>query len=126
MAYACGVLIMWVQLCTGPYPPFVNVEVNYSPSLPPTILTTIHGLPRWPGYEMSEYTMNITNTMNNSLVYQATIPNNLENNTVLFIWSLQSSIALECNTLRISVSAVNVAHGESESTQTDVQVLKGE
>lgn len=75
---------------------------------------------------MLEYAVNITNTRNNSLLYQATIPNNIENNTALFVWSLQSSIALNCNTLRISVSAVNVAHGESESTQIDVQLLKGE
>ena len=106
----------------------MSVEVYYSPSLSPTILATIHGLPRWPGYEISEYTVNITNTRNNSLLYQATIPNNLENNTALFIWPLlnQSSIALDCNTLRISASAVNVANGESESTQIDVQLLKGE
>lgn len=76
---------------------------------------------------MSGYSVNITNTRNNSLIYQTTIPSNHENNTAFFMWSLvnQSLIAQECNTLRISVSAVNVAYGESEPAQTDVKLLKG-
>ena len=115
------------QFCTGPYPPTVSVEVYYPPSLSPTILVTIHGLPHWHGYEMSEYSVNITNTRNNSLLYKTTIPNYHENNTAFFMWSLvnQSLIAQECNTLRISVSAVNVAYGKSEPAQTDIKLLKG-
>ena len=78
---------------------------------------------------MSGYTVNITNTKNDSLLYDTTIPNHLENNTVaaFFTSSLlsQSSTYQACDTLRISASAINVVYGESESTQIDVQLLKG-
>lgn len=103
----------------------MSSEVYYSLSLPPIIIATIHGLPRWPGYEISEYTVNITETKNKSLLYQATILNNFENNTVIFKRSLNSSAVQECNTLRISVSAMSTTHGDSESTQTNLKLLKG-
>ena len=76
---------------------------------------------------MSEYTVNITISSNNSLLHQATVLINLENNTVtaLFNWTLQKPIAEECSTLRISVSAVSNAHGEGELAQIDMQLLKG-
>ena len=61
----------------------MNVDVYYSPTSLPMILASIHGLPQWPGYEMSEYTVNITISSNNSLLHQATVLNN-ENNTALF------------------------------------------
>ena len=109
----------------GPYPPSVNVDIYYSPISLPMILVSIHGLPRWPGYEMSEYMVNITISSNNSLLHQATVLNNLENNTVPFNWTLEKPIAEECSTLRISVSALSDAHGEGELAQTDVQLLKG-
>ena len=108
-----------------PYPPSVNVHVYYSPISLPMILASIHGLPRWPGYEMSEYTVNNTISSNNSLLHQATVLNNLENNTISFNWILQKPIAKECSTLRISVSAVSDAHGEGELAQIEVQLLKG-
>ena len=98
----------------GPYPLSVNVDVYYSPTSLPMILASIHGLPRWPGYEMSEYTVNITISSNNSLLHQATVLNNLENNTVSFNWTLQKPIAEECSTLRINISAVSDAHGEGQ------------
>ena len=103
----------------------MSVEVNYSPSSPPTILATIRGLPRWPGYEISEYTVNIINTSNNSLFTQDTIPNNLENNTAVFNRSLQSSFVQECNTMTISVSAVSITYGKSVPTQINIKLLKG-
>lgn len=103
----------------------MSVDVHYSSTLLPMILASIHGLPRWPGYGMSEYTVNITVINNNSLLHQATVPNNLENNTALFNWSPQKSIADECSILRLSVSAVSDVHGESELAQIDVQPLKG-
>ena len=102
----------------------MNVDVYYSPTSLPMILASIHGLPQWPGYEMSEYTVNITISSNNSLLHQATVLNN-ENNTALFNWILQKPIAEEYSTLRISVSAVSDAHGEGELAQVEVQVLKG-
>lgn len=70
--------------------------------------------------------VNITVTSNNSLLHRVTIPNtDLENNSASFNWSPQKSIAEDCSTLRISVSAVSDAHGESELAQIDVQLLKG-
>ena len=74
---------------------------------------------------MSEYTVNITISSKNSLLHQATVLNNLENNTALFNWTLQKPIAEECSTLTISVSAVSDAHGEGELAQIDMQLLKG-
>ena len=69
--------------------------------------------------------MNITDTKNNSLLHQDTILNELKNNTALLSWSPQSSIAQECNTLKISVSAVSITHGKSEPTQIDIKLFKG-
>ena len=69
--------------------------------------------------------MNITNTRNDSLLSQTVISNNLSDNTVEFNQSLQTSVAQECNTLRISVSAVS-SYGESEHIHIEAEILTSE
>ena len=101
----------------------MRVEIRYSPILPPKLYATIHGIPRWPDYEISEYKVNITDTSDNSLLSQTTVLNSLDD-TVEFNKSLQSSFAQECNTLRISVSAVSDSYGESDFTHIDTETLK--
>ena len=108
----------------GPYPPLVTVDESYSHSSLPTytIRTSVIGIPLWPGYEISEFKMNITS---NSLLNQTVILNNQsESDTVHFVQILDPSLTLDCTTLKISVSAVSVTYGESDITQIDTKVLK--
>ena len=116
---------------TGPHPPEVIVDISYSSytSSLPAIFATITGHPRWPGYVISEFNVNITNSSDDSLLNQATIINNCGNNTCivdvreLLPSQLQS---YECTTLEIAATTESAKYGESAPTQKDAMIFKRE
>lgn len=85
-------------------------------------MATISEIPRWPGYEVVEFKMNITESEDNTVLgrYNASA----ENATVKIHVPLPDSIIDQCVTLKISASAVSEQYGEGEATVTYTELFK--
>ena len=84
-------------------------------------MATISEIPRWPGYEIVEFKMNITDSEDTLLGRYNT---SAENATVEICVPLPDSIINQCVTLKISASAMSEQYGESEATKTNTELFK--
>ena len=113
-------------MIAGPdQPSFLITEVIYS-DLQPMVHITLSEPPRWPGYEISEFRMNITKQGDSSFLYQINAANVTENYTVDIYEPLESSM-IDCESLIVSASAVSSLYGEGEFSQyhTPIIIYKG-
>lgn len=94
----------------------------------PQLTVMITGQPLWPGYEISEYSVDIINGSDDSLLYQLTVPNNsTQSNTVAvnINQTLLQATAEQCYSLKVSTSAVSPSNGFSEPTLVETAVFRG-
>ena len=77
---------------------------------------TLSEPPRWPGYEISKFRMNITKQGDSSFLHQINTGNVTGNYTVDIYEPLESSM-IDCVSLIVSASAVSSLYGESEISQ---------
>jgi hypothetical protein len=83
----------------------------------------VKGEPLWPGYEISEFRVNITNAASDSLLDQITATNNnIENNTVQ-VQVNQPLVNIDQYSLMVSVSAVSPLYNEGKPNQTTISIL---
>ena len=109
----------------GPYQPAVTIDISYNTSNQgeqPTMITMITEVPRWPGYQTSEFKINISNVGDNTLLRQINI-SEPRNGTIELRTSLPRSIT-NCSLFRVTVYALSEAYGESEPTEAYVELFK--
>ena len=94
----------------------------------PQLTITIAGQPLWPGYEISEYTVDIVNGSDDSLLYNLTVPNNSSQDNTVAVNINQTFLqatAEQCYSLKVSTSAGSLSHGFSEPTLVETAVFRG-
>lgn len=103
-----------------PYAPAVNVNISYTER--PTVVATISEIPRWPGYEVAQFKMNITNSEGNTLLGRYNV--SVENATMEIRAPLPDSVINQCKTLKIFASAVSEQYGEGDATEISIELFK--
>ena len=112
----------------GPDPPLVTLEVVYRSTLPPRLYATIKGQPLWPGYEISEFRVNIMNSSSGFLLDEIIALNSSFENRMVQVQvneSLFEFATHQCYSLNINASAVSPRYtGESKSTHVSTAMLR--
>ena len=116
------------MILLGPDPPLLTVDLIYQPSMAPQLTVTITGQPLWPGYEISEYILEVTNSSDDSLLYNLTVPNDSSRSNIVAVNINQTFLqatADRCYSIKVSTSAVSPSHGFSEPNLVETAVFRG-
>ena len=92
------------------------------------ILVSIKGKPLYPGYVISEFVFNITDSDKGVDLQHIRIPNINGNNTThlhRINVSLHNHVVPECFSIVVLATALNQEYGESEPSITEIQIPAG-
>ena len=113
-------------IIVGPPPPLITVDIISHPMSLPQLYLTITGEPLWPDYVISEFRVNITNTISGSLLGQMIITKNSFTNDTVRVQINESLLMFTVSqhySLMISVSAVSPVYNESKPNQTSIVLI---